>query len=172
MRLLRATDVVATDAKSTKKRDEARRRENHGKRDLSGDFQDARKDMLSGLADESFENSPDLRPPPATPPKRRDPSAFVFTDDSESFLDDFSEDDEDELSLRSFILTGDEDVLTSPQKIRSDLRRVVSDLAESVASPKRVAATAKKIEGMISAIKQSRVRAGDYSSSNSLSTQQ
>lgn len=172
MRLLRATDVVATDAKSTKKRDEARRRENYGKRDLSGDFQDARKDMLSGLADESFENSPDLRPPPATPPKRRDPSAFVFTDDSESFLDDFSEDDEDELSLRSFILTGDEDVLTSPQKIRSDLRRVVSDLAESVASPKRVAATAKKIEGMISAIKQSRVRAGDYSSSNSLSTQQ
>jgi len=172
MRLLRATDVVASDAKSTKKRDEARRRENYGKRDLSGDFQDARKDMLSGLADESFENSPDLRPPPATPPKRRDPNAFVFTDDSESFLDDFSEDDEDELSLRSFILTGDEDVLTSPQKIRSDLRRVVSDLAESVPSPKRVAATAKKIEGMISAIKQSRVRAGDYSSSNSLSTQQ
>lgn len=172
MRLLRADDVVANDAKSTKKRDEARRREKYGKRDLSGDFQDARKDILSGLADESFEKSPDLRPPPATPPKRRDPNAFVFTDDSESFLDDFSEDDEDELSLRSFILTGDEDVLTSPQKIRSDLRRVVSDLAESAASPKRVAATAKKIEGMISAIKQSRVRAGDYSSSNSLSTQQ
>lgn len=172
MRLLRATDVVATDAKSTKKRNEARWRENDGKRDLSGDFQDAQKDILRGLADESFENSPDLRPPPATPPNRRDPNAFVFTDDSESFLDDFSEDDEDELSLRSFILTGDEDVLTSPQKIRSDLQRAVSDLAESAASPKRVAATAKKIEGMISAIKQSRVRAGDYSSSNSLSTQQ
>lgn len=172
MRLLRATDVATTDAKSTKKRNEARRRENDGKRDLSGDFQEAQKDILSSLADESFENSPDLRPPPVTPPKRRDPNAFVFTDDSESFLDDFSEDDEDELSLRSFILTGDEDVLTSPQKIRSDLQRAVSDLAESAASPKRVAATAKKIEGMISAIKQSRVRAGDYSSSNSLSTQQ
>lgn len=170
MRLLRATDVATTDAKSTKKRNEARRRENNGKRDLSGDFQDAQKDILGGLADESFENSPDLRPPPATPSNRRDPNAFVFTDDSESFLDDFSEDDEDELSLRSFILTGDEDVLTSPQKIRSDLQRAVS---ESAASPKRVAATAKKIEGMISAIKQSRVRAGDYSSSksNSLSTQ-
>jgi len=167
MRLLRATDVVVVDAKSTKKRNEARRRERDGKRDLIGDFQDAQKDILSGLGDESFENSPDLRPPPATPPKRRDPNAFVFTDDSESFLDDFSEDDEDELSLRSFILTGDEDV-TSPQKIRSNLQRAVSDLAKT-ASPKRVAATAKKIEGMISAIQQSRVRAGDYSPSDSLS---
>ena len=120
-------------------------------------------------------DSPDLRPLPLDGGRRgrRRDGSFVFTDDdSDSFVfsderdDDDDDEREDEESLRSFLLTGDERSApnTPRAKMKSSLRAVVADLTggRGGGTPERLAACAKKIEGMITDIKRSRARAGDY----------
>ena len=135
--------------------------------DLKG-VADVFLDRLS--AQESpMNDSPDLRPRAAT-----NRGSFVFTDDSDSFAVHESFDafeDEDEASLRSFLLLGDENdsgvmsPLMSPRAgLRSALKTAVDDLAHGKGgggTPERLARCAKKIETMIDDIKRTRVRSGD-----------
>jgi hypothetical protein len=130
---------------------------------------------------DSFENSPNLRPPPST--TRR---SFAFTDDSESHLlgdddeDEFgSFQDDDEASLRSFILTGDEESSgisvsasrsTSAASLRAELKSTVNDLAfaqDGLNTPQRLVKAQSKIEQMLARVKRDRVRAGELSQSAS-----
>ena len=128
-------------------------------------------------ASPSGEDSPDLRPAPLDGGRRRrgdDDGSFVFTDDDDSsfvFTDD-DDRDRDEESLRSFLLTGDDSsspsTPTRRRRVESRLQSIVADAIDGRASgrgggtPERLAACAKKIEGMITDIKKSRARAGDY----------
>ena len=117
-------------------------------------------------------DSPDLRPLPLDGGRRgrRRDGSFVFTDDdsdSFAFSDEREDEREDEESLRSFLLTGDERSApnTPRANMKSSLRAVVADLTSERGgggTPERLAACAKKIEGMITDIKRSRARAGDY----------
>ncbi len=132
--------------------------------------------------DDSFDNSPDLRPPPSTVNRR----SFAFTDDSESILVDDGDDDEfgslqddDEASLRSFILTGDEDSSgisasasrsASASNLRAELKSMVNDLAlaqDGLGTPQRLLKAQSKIEQMLARVKRDRVRAGEFSQSAS-----
>jgi len=132
--------------------------------------------------DDSFDNSPDLRPPPSTVTRR----SFAFTDDSESILVDDGDDDEfgsfqddDEASLRSFILTGDEDSSgisasasrsASAANLRAELKSTVNDLAlaqDGLGTPQRLLKAQSKIEQMLARVKRDRVRAGEFSQSAS-----
>lgn len=135
-----------------------------------------RKDSARGVADsqpssnraESIDDTPDLRPRASTRRK-----SFVFTDDSESFAASESFDaleDEEELSMRDFLLTGDDDGeshMSPNTKVRTKLRSVVDALAaESRAragdggTPERLARTARKIEAMIGELKRTRSNTG------------
>ena len=132
--------------------------------------------------DDSFDNSPDLRPPPSTVNRR----SLAFTDDSESILVDDGDDDEfgslqddDEASLRSFILTGDEDSSgisasasrsASASNLRAELKSMVNDLAlaqDGLGTPQRLLKAQSKIEQMLARVKRDRVRAGEFSQSAS-----
>jgi hypothetical protein len=123
-------------------------------------------------ASPSGADSPDLRPLPLDGGRRgrRRDGSFVFTDDdsdSFAFSDEREDEREDEESLRSFLLTGDERSApnTPRANMKSSLRAVVADLTSERGgggTPERLAACAKKIEGMITDIKRSRARAGDY----------
>ena len=112
--------------------------------------------------------------------------SFAFTDDSESILVDDGDDDEfgslqddDEASLRSFILTGDEDSSgisasasrsASASNLRAELKSMVNDLAlaqDGLGTSQRLLKAQSKIEQMLARVKRDRVRAGEFSQSAS-----
>ena len=138
---------------------------------------DPRKDASTGARsshpgssnrEDSLDDTPDLRPRASTSRK-----SFVFTDDSDSFAVSESFDaleDEEEMSLHSFLLTGESAAhapMSPNTEVRMKLRRAVDKLAaESRAragdggTPERLARTAQKIEAMIGELKRTRSGAG------------
>jgi len=111
------------------------------------------KSTSSVATNESFENSPDLRPPVA----RDGHGSFVFSDDSKSFAQDEIDDDDDD--------DDDDDSQStdanSQTPRRAFIKRAVSELSRDGPTPERLAMTAKKIEDMISSLKESRGRHDD-----------
>lgn len=108
------------------------------------------KSTSSFATNESFENSPDLRPPVA---RDGGHGSFVFSDDSKSFAQDEIDDDEDDDSQSTDA--------NSQTPRRAFIKRAVSELSRDGPTPERLAMTAKKIEEMISSLKQSRGRRED-----------
>ena len=108
------------------------------------------KSKSSFATNESFENSPDLRPPVA---RDGGHGSFVFSDDSKSFAQDEIDDDEDDDSQSTNA--------NSQTPRRAFIKRAVSELSRDGPTPERLAMTAKKIEDMISSLKQSRGRRDD-----------
>ena len=108
------------------------------------------KSKSSFATNESFENSPDLRPPVA---RDGGHGSFVFSDDSKSFAQDEIDDDEDDDSQSTNA--------NSQTPRRAFIKRAVSELSRDGPTPERLAMTAKKIEEMISSLKQSRGRRDD-----------
>ena len=79
--------------------------------------------------------------------------SFVFSDDSKSFAQDEIDDDEDDDSQSTNA--------NSQTPRRAFIKRAVSELSRDGPTPERLAMTAKKIEDMISSLKQSRGRRDD-----------
>jgi hypothetical protein len=110
------------------------------------------KSTSSVATNESFENSPDLRPPVA----RDGHGSFVFSDDSKSFAQDEIDDDDDDDDDDSQSTDAN-----SQTPRRAFIKRAVSELSRDGPTPERLAMTAKKIEDMISSLKESRGRHDD-----------
>ena len=106
---------------------------------------------------DSFDNSPDLRPRIT----HRDGAhgSFMFSDDSKSFARDEIDGDSDEDEDDSRSTEAASPSLPTPR--RAFIQRAVSELTRDGPTPERLAMTAKKIEGMISSLKESRARGDD-----------